>query len=97
MRKEDSVKLISAEGFEFVIHKDAAMVYTYRINKDVIVAQEDHGVPCIHAVDWNSPLHVNLHRISLWLVRIRERTYKSIAFLSRKPTPFPILHFYMNI
>lgn len=26
MRKEDTVKLISAEGFEFVIHKDAAMV-----------------------------------------------------------------------
>ncbi|KAA0031764.1 transcription elongation factor B polypeptide 1-like [Cucumis melo var. makuwa] len=26
MKKEDTVKLISAEGFEFVIHKDAAMV-----------------------------------------------------------------------
>ncbi|KAH0997420.1 hypothetical protein GBA52_021284 [Prunus armeniaca] len=26
MRKEETVKLISAEGFEFVIHKDAAMV-----------------------------------------------------------------------
>ncbi|KAJ6984520.1 elongin-C [Populus alba x Populus x berolinensis] len=26
MRKEDTVKLISAEGFEFVIHKEAAMV-----------------------------------------------------------------------
>ncbi|KAL6203325.1 hypothetical protein ACLB2K_027025 [Fragaria x ananassa] len=26
MKKEDTVKLISAEGFEFVVHKDAAMV-----------------------------------------------------------------------
>jgi transcription elongation factor B subunit 1 len=26
MKKEDMVKLISAEGFEFVIDKDAAMV-----------------------------------------------------------------------
>ncbi|CAN1282576.1 Eloc [Linum perenne] len=26
MKKEDTVKLISAEGFEFVIHKEAAMV-----------------------------------------------------------------------
>lgn len=26
MRKEDTVKLISAEGFEFVIDKEAAMV-----------------------------------------------------------------------
>lgn len=26
MRKEDTVKLISAEGFEFIVHKDAAMV-----------------------------------------------------------------------
>ncbi|KAF4387933.1 hypothetical protein F8388_005550 [Cannabis sativa] len=26
MRKEDTVKLISAEGFEFIIHKEAAMV-----------------------------------------------------------------------
>ncbi|PON90114.1 S-phase kinase-associated protein [Trema orientale] len=26
MRKEDMVKLISTDGFEFVVHKDAAMV-----------------------------------------------------------------------
>ena len=26
MKKEETVKLISAEGFEFLIHKDAAMV-----------------------------------------------------------------------
>ncbi|XP_050369616.1 uncharacterized protein LOC126787757 [Argentina anserina] len=26
MKKEDTVKLISAEGFEFVVHRDAAMV-----------------------------------------------------------------------
>ena len=39
---------------------------------------------------------VNLHRFSPWFVRIRERTYKIITFLSRNSTPFLFLHVYID-
>ncbi|KAF9675403.1 hypothetical protein SADUNF_Sadunf09G0028800 [Salix dunnii] len=84
------------------------LVYTYKIIKDDIVAREDHGIPVfnlwtgIHlfmlsnynAISLTQKFKINLYRISLRLVKIRERTYKSISFFPRNPTPFLFLHFY---
>ncbi|KAF8396831.1 hypothetical protein HHK36_018466 [Tetracentron sinense] len=47
MKKEDTVKLISEEGFEFVIHKNAAMVsQTIRnmLTSSGSFAETQHGV-----------------------------------------------------
>ncbi|GKV08037.1 hypothetical protein SLE2022_195510 [Rubroshorea leprosula] len=81
MRKEDTVKLISAEGFEFVIDKEAAMVsQTIRnmLTSPGSFAETEHG-------------EVTFPEIStVILEKICQYFYWSLQYARGKETEFPI-------
>ncbi|XP_012066945.1 elongin-C [Jatropha curcas] len=81
MRKEDTVKLISAEGFEFVIDKEAAMVsQTIRnmLTSPGSFAETQHG-------------EVTFPEIStVILEKICQYFYWSLQYANGKETEFPI-------
>ncbi|PON85133.1 S-phase kinase-associated protein 1-like [Trema orientale] len=81
MRKEDTVKLISAEGFEFVVHKDAAMVsQTIRnmLTSPGSFAETQHG-------------EVTFPEISTTILeKICKYFYWNLQFASGKETEFHI-------
>ncbi|GMN24009.1 hypothetical protein TIFTF001_000389 [Ficus carica] len=81
MRKEDTVKLISAEGFEFVVHKDAAMVsQTIRnmLTSPGSFAEAQHG-------------EVTFPEISTTILeKICKYFYWNLQFASGKETEFHI-------
>lgn len=81
MRKEDTVKLISMEGFEFVVHKDAAMVsQTIRnmLTSPGSFAEAQHG-------------EVTFPEISATILeKICKYFYWNLQFASGKETEFQI-------
>ncbi|XP_031741205.1 LOW QUALITY PROTEIN: elongin-C [Cucumis sativus] len=81
MKKEDTVKLISAEGFEFVIHKDAAMVsQTIRnmLTSPGNFAESQHR-------------EVTFPEISTTILeKICQYFHWNLPFVSGKETEFPI-------
>ncbi|CAI0393028.1 unnamed protein product [Linum tenue] len=81
MRKEDTVKLISAEGFEFVISKEAAMVsQTIRnmLTSPGSFAEAQHG-------------EVTFPEISTTILeKICQYFHWSLQYASGKETEFPI-------
>ena len=81
MKKEDTVKLISAEGFEFVIHKDAAMVsQTIRnmLTSPGSFSETEHG-------------EVTFPEISTTILeKICKYFYWNLQFASGKQTEFHI-------
>lgn len=81
MKKEDMVKLISAEGFEFVIDKDAAMVSQTIYNmltSPGSFAETQHG-------------EVTFPEISTTILeKICKYFYWHLQFASGKETEFPI-------
>ncbi|XP_065878750.1 uncharacterized protein [Euphorbia lathyris] len=81
MRKEDTVKLISAEGFEFVIDKEAAMVsQTIRnmLTSPGSFAETQHG-------------EVTFPEISTTILeKICQYFYWSLQYAKGKETEFPI-------
>ncbi|KAG6607274.1 Elongin-C, partial [Cucurbita argyrosperma subsp. argyrosperma] len=81
MKKEDTVKLISAEGFEFVIHKDAAMVsQTIRnmLTSPGNFAESQHREVTFPEI--STPI----------LEKICQYFYWHLQFASGKETEFPI-------
>ncbi|KAG5238281.1 hypothetical protein OIU76_014768 [Salix suchowensis] len=81
MRKEDSVKLISAEGFEFVIHKEAAMVsqiISNMLTSPGSFAETEHR-------------EVTFPEISTTILeKICQYFYWSLQYANGKETEFPI-------
>lgn len=81
MKKEDTVKLISAEGFEFVIDKNAAMVsQTIRnmLTSPGSFSEKEHGV-------------VRFPEISTAILeKICQYFYWNLQFASGKETEFQI-------
>ncbi|CAK9326997.1 unnamed protein product [Citrullus colocynthis] len=81
MKKEETVKLISAEGFEFIIHKDAAMVsQTIRnmLTSPGNFAESQHR-------------EVTFPEISTTILeKICQYFYWNLQFASGKETEFPI-------
>ncbi|WCJ20447.1 Elongin-C [Euphorbia peplus] len=81
MRKEDTVKLISAEGFEFVIDKEAAMVsQTIRnmLTSPGGFSEREHG-------------EVTFPEISTTILeKICQYFYWSLQYAKGKETEFPI-------
>ncbi|KAF5446843.1 hypothetical protein F2P56_032442, partial [Juglans regia] len=81
MKKEDTVKLISAEGFEFVIDKEAAMVSQTIYNmltSPGSFAETQHG-------------EVTFPEISTTILeKICKYFYWHLQFASGKETEFPI-------
>ncbi|XP_022970584.1 elongin-C-like [Cucurbita maxima] len=81
MKKEGTVKLISAEGFEFLIHKDAAMVsqtIRYMLTSPGNFAESQHR-------------EVTFPEISTTILeKICQYFYWNLQFASGKETEFPI-------
>ncbi|XP_020964227.1 uncharacterized protein LOC130943908 isoform X1 [Arachis stenosperma] len=88
MRKEDTVKLISAEGFEFVVDKEAAMVSQTihnMLTSPGSFAERQHGEVTFPEISTTI-----LEKICQYFYWHLQFASENLAVVSGKETEFPI-------